>query len=310
MSGAPISNFVLILTAAIWGFAFVAQRKGMETLDPFTFNALRFALGTGFLYLLKLILKKGKGVHEGVSSGKPMLLLGLILFIAASLQQFGIVWTSAGNAGFITGLYVLFVPLIGLFRAQKLRLSVIGSVVLAVAGLYVINLGADLNMSIGNAWVLVSAVFFAIHVQMVDKLSKLHSAIDLAMLQFSVCAILSFGFAGAHHLIKMGSSMEVNLLVSNIISASLPIFYGGIMSVGIAYTLQIFAQKRVQPTTAAIILCSEGLIALFGGWLLLSEKIGLSTLLGAFLLLTAMLLSILRRGGKVFLIDKKGTVKT
>lgn len=307
-----MSNLVLILTAAIWGFAFVAQRKGMESLDPFSYNALRFALGTGFLYLLKLLSKPKKTGSEPLDkiSTLPMLLLGLILFIAASLQQFGIVWTSAGNAGFITGLYVVFVPIFGLLRGQRMRLNLILSVALAVGGLYLINLGADLNMSLGNFLVLISAVFFAIHVQMIDKLSKLHSAIDLAMLQFSVVSILSFVFAGAHHLYGMNASRGFDLLAGNVFTAIIPILYGGIMSVGIAYTLQIFAQKRVQPTAAAIILCSEGLFALFGGWLILAEKIGLSTLFGASLLLAAMLISIRKQRDNVFLIDKNGAAKT
>jgi drug/metabolite transporter (DMT)-like permease len=180
------SNLLLLLTAALWGFAFVAQRKGMESLDAFTFNALRFALGAIFVRL---------ALHKSFRNRASVLLLpGLVLFVAASLQQIGIIYTNAGSAGFVTGLYVVFVPLIGIFRGQKVNRRVSIAIVLAVAGLYLINSFQSLDVSLGNFLVLLSAVFFAWHVQIIDKFSKLHPAGVLAFI-FCVCALLSTLFA-------------------------------------------------------------------------------------------------------------------
>lgn len=297
----------LLLTAAIWGFAFVAQRKGSESLDPFLFNGLRFSLGALSILLLRWIWKQKEQTGRPEESVRlyagrsflnrfrPHLALGLLLFVAASLQQVGIIWTSAGSAGFITGLYVVFVPVIGLLRGQSLDRRMAIAVVVAVAGLYLINSGASLDATLGNALVLASAVFWALHVQMIDKLTRHHPSLDLALAQFSVCALLSLLSGFFYHLFLESGYLVSFDLLWNIQRALLPILYGGLMSVGIAYTLQIHAQKKVLPHQASLILCLEGAFAMLGGYLLLQERVSPTALVGALLLLTAMLISVLKR---------------
>ncbi len=280
-----MSSVLLLVTAAIWGFAFVAQRKGMESLDPLMFNAIRFALGAVFLGMVKRV-----NVYRGLRSG---FVLGLLLFVAATLQQYGLVWTTAGNAGFITGLYVVFVPLIGLLRGQKMELKLWGAVGLAIIGMYYISNNQALEVSFGNAIVLISAIFWAWHVQFIDHLVHKNSPYELAFGQFVTCAGLSFVGVITLYLFQKPAYIASPELGGDILSAGLPILYGGLCSVGIAYTLQVYAQRKTAPSTAAIILCSEGIFALLGGYLLLGEAITTNTVIGALMILSAMLLSVL-----------------
>jgi drug/metabolite transporter (DMT)-like permease len=277
-----MANFLLLITAALWGLAFVAQRKGMESLDAFTFNAIRFALGAIFVRfaLYRSFAKRADIIR----------LPGIVLFVAATFQQIGLIYTSAGSAGFITGLYVIFVPLIGIFRGQRLSRRVLYGILLAVLGLYLINRFESLQMSLGNLLVLISAVFFAWHVQIVDKYSKLYPTGMLAFDQFGVCALLSFIFAGIWRIFMHPYDTISTTYLQNIGIALIPILYGGLISVGIAYTLQIKAQREAEPAPAAVIMCLEGVFAMIGGYLILSENITLRSILGAAMLLIAMLL--------------------
>lgn len=275
-------NLLLLLTAALWGFAFVAQRKGMESLDAFSFNAIRFALGA--LFVRFALARSFKPKTE------VLRLPGLILFIAATLQQIGIIYTDAGSAGFITGLYVLFVPIFGIALRKKISLKIIVPVIFAVAGLYLINSFANARVQLGNILVLISALFWAIHVLVVDKYGKLYPTAVLAFDQFGVCALLSFIMAMFWRIFMHPFATLSGTYLSNIGAAALPILYGGLISVGIAYTLQIKAQKKAEPAAAAVILCLEGVFAMLGGFLLLSESISVKKVIGALLLLIAMLI--------------------
>jgi len=288
-----LSYLYLLLTAAIWGFAFVAQRMGNESLDPFSYNALRFCLGAVFIGLIRLFGKRESrpAPRQGFSWQSPVV-LGLVLFVASSLQQCGMLWTSAGAAGFITGLYVVVVPLLGLVRRQKTSGLMWVSSVLAVIGLGLINDFSNVQVSLGNLLVLVGAFFWAGHVQMIDKLRAEHGTLDLAFSQYSVTAILSLGVAILLSLLRDPAYLFSNESFTAIGKASLPIAYGGFFSVGIAFSLQAYAQKRVPPSRAAVILCSEAVFALFGGWWLLNETITLPMLLGAVIVLIAMLVAI------------------
>jgi drug/metabolite transporter (DMT)-like permease len=283
------SEALLLLTAMIWGFAFVAQRQGMESLDPLLFNGLRFSLGAVIVGLL--------AVSKTRTQAKMPFpwLLAITLTIATSLQQIGMVWTTAGNAGFITGLYVVFVPIIGIFRKQLICKTVWIAVVLAVLGLYLINVKQDINVSLGNLFVLFSAVFFAWHVQLVDKYTKMYDTLSLAFAQVSFCALGSLALGIVYNLIQKPDFMFTAHIYQAIGKALVPILYAGLMSVGVAYTLQVYAQKKVAPSAAAIILCLESVFALLGGWLVLQEKLTLPILSGAGLLFIAMLLSIRSR---------------
>lgn len=324
------SEALLLLTSAIWGLAFVAQRQGMQYLDPLLFNGIRFALGAfvvGFFAFTPwfkklrndyasftkrsytLVEPFSKRLRDGnlessVSLSAPFTkrsydmtmpfpwLLGSVLFIASTLQQTGIVYTTAGSAGFITGLYVVFVPLIGLWRRQKLSPMIIIAVLLSVAGLYLINVKQPLSASLGNLLVLISAVFWAWHVQMIDHYAKKYDAFSIAFNQFSFVALASLGSGVIYQLTVNPSYFSSGRFFLSVQQAILPILYGGLCSVGIAYTLQVIAQKKVPPAPAAIILCLEGVFALLGGWLLLQEALTPTILAGAALLLVAMLLSI------------------
>lgn len=290
------SKLLLLLTAALWGFAFVAQRQGMEHLDPFTFNAIRFGLGAFFVRFV---------LFKSYQRKAPMLWLpGLMLFIAASFQQIGLIYTSAGSAGFITGLYVLFVPIFGFFLGQRSNLKLIVSVALAVLGLYLINSFADAQVSFGNGLVLISAIFWALHVQVVHRYSKLVSTAVLAFDQFTFCALLSTVAALGYRIFMHPHSGLTKAYFSDIGSTMWPLLYGGVVSAGIAFSLQIQAQKKVEPAPAAVIMSLEGVFAMLGGYLILKESLSLRSILGASLLLAAMLLVSIPKK----IVDKKSAV--
>jgi drug/metabolite transporter (DMT)-like permease len=283
------SDLLLLLTAAIWGFAFVAQRQGMDSLDPFIYNGIRFALGALVVGSISF------GRKSSVKQGSFPWLLGVVLFAAASLQQWGIVWTTAGNAGFITGLYVVIVPFISLYKGDKLPRRLLISVFISLLGLYLINDNQDIEISFGNGLVLVGAFVWAWHVHLIDRLTQRYDTYFLAFSQFAVCAVLSIVSGLIYNLIRQPDYLTNALTYQNIYAAGLPILYGGLLSVGIAYTLQVYAQKRTLPTRAAIILCLESVFALLGGWWLLQEKVSPQMLTGAGLLLLAMLVSLLKK---------------
>ncbi len=280
------SELLLLLTAAIWGFAFVAQRQGMQHMDPLLFNGIRFALGALVVGLLA-----GKKALPERKMPFPWL-LGIVLFIAATLQQIGIVYTTAGNAGFITGLYVVFVPLLGIFRKQHISGTILIAIILSVIGLYFINAQQSVTVSLGNLIVLISAVFWAWHVQLIDRYTRQYDTLTVAFYQCSFVALASITAGLAWNLLNNPAYLTDGMFCSSLSAAFLPLLYGGVFSVGIAYTLQVHAQKKVAPAPATIILCLEGVFALLGGWLLLNEQITGSIVLGAALLFTAMLISI------------------
>jgi len=279
-----ISLLALFVTSAIWGFAFVAQRQGMEFLDPFIFNGIRFSLGAVFVGFF--------GYRTIARHKKIPWLLGIVLFLGATLQQTGLIWSTAGNAGFITGLYVLFVPLLGIFRKQQLQRQTIYAIILAVTGLYLINDNTDIQVTFSNSLILLGAVCWALHMQLIDKLTRKYDTLYLAFAQFAICAVLSLVTGLIYNLsIRPVEYFHRDIFV-NIGVAGIALIYSGLISVGIAYTLQIFAQKKVDPTRSAIILCLESVFALIGGWLILKEELTASVLAGALLILLAMIISI------------------
>jgi len=276
------SDSILLLAAIIWGFGFVAQKKGMDHVGPYTFNAFRFALGTVFVLLISLIKDRKrlfKITRKDVSKG---FIAGLILFLASTFQQTGLVYTTAGNAGFITGIYVVLVPALGflMWKQKVSRLSILGSV-LAMVGLYLLSINSGLQIQYGDLLVLVSAFFWAYHVLLVSRFAPKMSAYVLAMIQFFFCSIFS--------LIMVFFRESPN--IPSLISSSYPLLYGGIFSVGIAFTLQLVGQKKSPPTHAAIIMSLESLFAVIGGWLILSETITARILIGCAFMLCGMFMS-------------------
>ncbi|MCD6580881.1 MAG: DMT family transporter [Desulfuromusa sp.] len=278
-----------MLTAIIWGFAFVAQRVGMDYVGPFTFNAVRFALGSLSLLPLILLLQKRQPdiVHQQDSddTNKSVLFGGVLaggaLFAGASLQQAGLVYTTAGKAGFITGLYVVIVPLLGLFWHQRPHIGTWMGAILAAVGLYFLSITKEFNISFGDLLVLIGAFFWAGHVLLIGWLAPRTNSLKLAAAQFAVCSLLSFLTALAIETMSIASIWQ----------AAVPILYGGIASVGIAYTLQVIAQRDAHPAHSAIILSLEGLFAAIGGWLLLGEMLSLRGLFGCAMMLAGMFFS-------------------
>lgn len=275
----------LLLTAAIWGLAFVAQRKGMEFIGPFAFNGIRFALGSisllPVIYYFRKKEKTKKVQKQENSTFKNGIWLGLILFVAASLQQVGMVYTTAGNAGFITSMYVILVPAIGVFLGHKIPKQLWVGATLALAGLYFLSVKGSLSIQLGDGLVLLSALFWAIHVLAISHFAPKNNVLTLSAVQFTICSILSLIVAFIFE----------SFTVEEIYQASIPILYGGLMSVGVAYTIQVYAQKSAPPSHAAIILSLESLFAALGGWLILSEQMDAIKIFGCFLMLTGVIIS-------------------
>lgn len=280
------SSMLLLLTAAIWGFAFVAQRMGTMYVGAFTFNGFRFVLGS--LSLVPLLIyswkKSDKGPKDSViakNNLKAGVAAGSVLFIAASLQQIGLIYTDAGKAGFITGLYIVIVPILGMFLKQRIHISTWAGIALAVSGLYFLSVTEGFNIAKGDLYVTIGAFFWAIHILIIDHYTKIIDAIKLSFLQFVTCSVLSLVTAFIFEDISYrGLSMVI-----------IPLLYGGIMSAGVAYTLQIVGQKHARPSHAAIAMSMESVFASIGGYLILKEVLGVRGYIGSGLMLAGMLLS-------------------
>ena len=280
------SNILLLIAAILWGFAFVAQRAGMEHVGPFIFNGVRFALGSISLIPLILASRKRRIVDGSPPISKRMVILGgglagSVLFIGASLQQIGIIYTTAGKAGFITGLYVIIVPILGLLWRQRADIATWAGAILAAIGLYFLSVTGDFNISRGDLLVLASAFFWAIHVHIIGWLSRRIAPLKVAFLQFLTCSVLSL----------IAAMLTETIDAQKLLDAAVPILYGGLVSVGIAYTLQVVAQRHAHPTHAAIILSSEAVFAVIGGRIVLNERLSRRGLVGCALMLAGMLLS-------------------
>ena len=287
-SGIVKSDALLLTTAIIWGFAFVAQRVGMDYVGPFTFNGIRFAIGSLSLLPLVILSRDEQKPSRNIlaSAGLKTILLGggalgLALFSGASLQQIGLVYTTAGKAGFITGLYVIIVPILGLIWRQQPKIGTWIGAVLAAIGMYFLSVTEQFTIALGDLLVLIGAFFWAAHVLIIGWLSPQINPIKLAFSQYLACSILSLITAAVIEDISMQSISQ----------AAIPILYGGLLSVGIAYTLQVIAQRDAHPAHAAILLSMEAVFAAIGGWLILDEIISTRGLFGCGLMLAGMLLS-------------------
>ncbi len=282
------SDFVLLVAASIWGLAFVAQRMGLDHVGPFTYNGLRFALG-GLSLLPFLLVSRKKRInrtraHDDPGSKEILqggILAGVILFAGSSLQQVGMLYTTAGKAGFITGLYVVIVPVMGLLWRQKAGTGTWIGALMAAVGLYFLSVTEEMTISFGDLLEVVGALFFAMHVIVIGKLSQRIDTVRLSFVQCMLCSVVSMIVA---------VSME-DISLSGIRMAALPIFYGGVFSVGIAYSLQIYGQKGSHPAHAAILLSLESVIAAIGGCLILNEVLSGRSLSGCVLMMAGMLVS-------------------
>ena len=291
------ANALLLLTAVIWGFAFVAQRTGMEHVGPFTFNAVRFFIG-GLVLVPFMIIRDRRmagetlAIREATVGGQPSavsprrlalggIIAGLVLFAAATLQQTGIIFTTAGKTGFITSLYVVLVPLLGLAVGHRVSAAGWAGAILAAVGLYFLTIEGGLRMGWGDLLVLAGAFLWAIHFLLLGRLSPGNDPVRLALAQFWTCAALSAVVAWLTEPVSLAALLP-----------ALPaILFTGIFSIGVGYTLQVVAQGHTRPADTAILLSLEAVFAVIGGWLLLSEQLTPRALLGCGLMLAGILVS-------------------
>lgn len=278
------STSLLFLTAIIWGFAFVAQRVGAEFVGAFTFNGIRFWLGSLSLIPVILIFEREKfDKSKFIKTLVPGILAGVILFIASTLQQLGVEWTgSAGKAGFLTGLYIVLVPVIRFFAGKKTSILTFFGAIFALIGLFFLCMtGDELSFGKGDIVLIIGAFFWALHILVVDKYVNDISPLKFSMMQFLVCGFLSI----------ISALFTETIELSAIKSAGIPILYGGLMSVGIAYTCQILGQKDADPTFASIVFSTESVFSAIGGAIILNEIMSGRGYLGCVLIFIGIILS-------------------
>lgn len=281
------NSLLLALTALIWGVAFVAQSVGMEYVGPFTFNSVRFLIGG--MVLLPLVTQS-KQKHDTSAITDPLrkrewilggILCGLALCVASCLQQIGIGYTTVGKAGFITAMYIVIVPVLGIFFKKKTGWLVWVSVALAAAGLYFLCMTESLSIGIGDLYVLACAVVFSVHILLIDHFSPRVDGVALSCVQFLVSGTL----AGIAAFVWEQPSL------SAILSAWAPILYAGVLSSGVGYTLQVIGQKGVDPTVASLILSLESVFSVLAGWVLLGQGLSGRELVGCVLMAVAIVLA-------------------
>lgn len=286
-----ISMLMLLVTSMIWGFAFVAQKVGAESLGAFSFNGIRFSLGAISLVPVVIIFeRKQLNASKFKKTFFVSVLAGSVLYIASALQQYGIEITkSAGKAGFITGLYTVLVPIFSfvIYRQRK-NIGVWVGAIVAVVGLFLLSVNDSFSLGVGDAVLLLGAVFWAVHILVIDRFVDGVSPLCFSMLQFFVCAILSIISAIIFESPSLTAVME----------AKAPLLYGGLCSVGIAYTLQTIGQKYSDPSFAAIIFSTESVFSAIGGALILKEQMILRGYLGCVLIFAGIIISQITFGKK------------
>ena len=301
MNNKTKSNIMLFLCAFIWGGAFVAQSAGMDYIGPWTFICLRYLVGGLTLVVLipfidKLRGRDGKETKTEKIAERKVLLMGGIacgcaLCAGGVLQQFGIQTTSVGKAGFLTALYTIIVPILGLFIGKKTRPLVWGCVVLSCIGFYFLSISGSVSIESGDLRVLLGSVMFAVHILVIDYFSPLTDGVRMSCIQFFVAAAIAF--------VPMIVFEHPSL--ANIFAAGAPILYAGVLSSGIAYTLQILGQRGAEPAVASMILSLEAVFAAIFGFLFLHEVLSLREFFGCALIFAAILLAQLpeQRGGVI-----------
>lgn len=276
------NSLLLLLTAVIWGSAFVAQSVGMDYVEPFTFTFARSIIGGVVLLPCILLLGKWKKGFATKTEWIGGICCGIALCVASNFQQFGITYTTVGKAGFITALYVVIVPILGLFMKKRVPLLIWGCVVLSVAGLYLLCMPAGaFKLSFGDLLVLVCALLFSVHILVIDYFSPKGDGVVISCIQFFVCGILS----------GVPMLLIENPTWGNIMDAKWSILYAGVLSSGVAYTLQVVAQKNVNPTVASLILCLESVVAVLAGWIVLGQDMSSREILGCALMFVAIVLA-------------------
>ena len=282
------SSLMLLLTAAIWGVAFVAQSVGMDYIGPFTFNAIRSLVG-GLVLIpcIWLLNRKKPAAQEDTpaQSGRTLFIggicCGVALAVASSLQQMGIQYTSVGKAGFITALYIVIVPLLGLLFKRRVSGLIWVAVVIAVGGMYLLCITEGFSFGKGDLLVMASAFCFSAHILIIDYFSPKADGVKMSCIQFLVCGLL----CAVPMLIMERPSLP------QILAAWMPLIYAGVFSCGVGYTLQIVGQRHIDPTIASLILSLESVISVLAGWVILGQKLTVRELIGCVLVFCAIILA-------------------
>ncbi len=277
-------SIMLLITAFIWGTAFVAQSMGMDHIQPFTFNCIRNYVGAAALLPVIFIMGKLRPSKEK-EDNKTLIIggisCGIILAIASTLQQIGIVYTTAGKAGFITALYIIFVPVFSLFIKKKPKPTIWISVALAIVGMYLLCVKDSLTLNKGDLYIFLCAIAFTFHIMVIDHFSPKVDGVKMSCIQFITCGTICL----------MLSLIFDEPSIEGIKLAAIPILYTGIMSSGVAYTLQIVAQKFTNPTLATLIMSLESVFAALAGWIILDQGMSLTEISGSILVFIGVLIA-------------------
>ena len=271
-------SLILMLTALIWGVAFVAQSSSMEFIGPFTFNALRSLLGAFTMVLV--VLFNSKKINFTKNEIKSGLICGTFLFCAMSLQQLGVMHTSVAKAGFITSLYIIFVLIFSIFLKTKVTKRIVLAIVLALVGLYLLCMDGALIFAYGDLLVLISSLFFAMHIMAIEKMDNVRVS-NVSLIQFLVCFVFSLVI----------TLFTESFSVMDVQSAMVPILYAGVMSCGVAYTLQMVGQKYVTSTVASLILSLESVFSAVAGFILLNQTLNFKEIVGCSIMFMAIIIA-------------------
>lgn len=295
-------SLALLCGTMIWGSAFIAQSVGMDLIGPFTFQAIRCALAVVFLFLLTFVFDWKIGFKKSLAKWKNKQLwisggvCGAALFVAASLQQVGLIYTEPGKAGFLTAMYIVLVPILGIFLHRRPGLNAVFSVVLALVGLYLLSFMGVSSINVGDLLLIGCALAFAVQILLIDSFAQDLDGLRLNCVQALVVAVLSLPWMLLTEELDMG----------NILACWLPLGFAGILSMGVAYSLQIVGQKNLDPTTASLIMSLESVFAALGGWLILHNTMTPRELLGCALVFAGVILSQLPTEKKAQIAQKAG----
>lgn len=281
-------TLALLLGTFIWGMAFIAQSVGMNLIGPFTFQAIRCLLGVLFLFPVTILFDRKIGVKESLKKWKnptlwiSSIICGVALFIATSLQQVGLVYTTPGKAGFLTAMYIVLVPILGIFVHRKPGINALFSVILALIGLYLLSFTNISNVNIGDLFMIGCAFAFAVQILLIDRFAQQLDGLRLNCVQALVVSILS-----VPGILLNQETIEMN----TILSCWLPLCFAGVLSMGVGYSLQIVGQKRLEPTAASLIMSLESVFSALGGWLLLRNTMTPAELTGCALVFVGVIVS-------------------
>lgn len=275
----------MFLAAFIWGVAFVAQSVGMDYMGPLSFNGGRFLLGAAVL-LPAVVIRRKKNKKAGIAPADTKTTIiggiccGLAICSASIMQQFGVMYTTVGKAGFITTLYIILVPFFGIFLKKKIPVTVWIGAVIAAFGMYLLCMSESLSLGKGDALVFICAILFSVHILVIDYFSPKADGVELSCIQFLTSGVIAFVLAFIFE----------KPVISDFVAGIVPLAYAGIMSCGVAYTFQILGQKDMDPTVASLILSLESVVAMLAGWVILHEALSTRELLGCLLVFCAVIL--------------------